>query len=87
MVDHACAANHVGLPWAVHLRIVVRSTRDSRTDDVAAVILHSLDESGNTGWGVILDVGSIVARIAGPEEVAERNATLEYLECAVGSVE
>ena len=87
MVDHAGAANHVGLPWAVHFRIVVWSARDSRTNDVAAVILHSLDESGNTCGGVILDVGSIVAGIVGPKEVAERNATLEYLECAVGSVE
>ena len=54
---------------------------------MAAVILHSLDESGNTCGGVILDVGSIVAGIVGPEEVAERYTTLEHLECAVSGVE
>ena len=79
MIQHAGFLDQIGLPWGVHLRIVIRSSRNARADNVSLIFQTKIDERGISLRCVILQVGGAVAF---PQQETHRYFTLEFVCCA-----
>lgn len=86
MIEHARFSYHICLPGIVHFRIVIRFSRDGRTDDGGSIILCPFDEGCIAGGSVVGDVGGI-RWIAHPEEVAHGQFSTEDIVSTAQGIE